>query len=207
MLRQWTWHWKPNDWQAGGRIRTGGGCSKSGLSYLVCEIYIDWCHDFSVFDDGNYYYDKIYYYLMITMMLSNMLYGFLMYPNKPKASSMKPISRTNILVKTMLLISNTSVNSSGWGERRKWQSERKEEREGDKKRRKKDKERKSKLKSPLYYPWAVKPVWSWCPALRHYQSSSELQSGPINQMGPTAPIHHCWSTPLTSEHSQWSSMM
>lgn len=43
-----------------------------------------------------------------------MLYGFLMYPNKPKASSMKPISRTNILVKTMLLISNTSVNSSGW---------------------------------------------------------------------------------------------
>lgn len=58
-------------------------------------------------------------YLMITMMLSNMLYGFLMYPNKPKASSMKPISRTNMLVKTMLLISNTSVNSSGWGEERK----------------------------------------------------------------------------------------
>lgn len=47
------------------------------------------------------------------MTLSKMLYGFLMYPNKPKASSMKPISRTNILVKTMLLISNTSVNSSG----------------------------------------------------------------------------------------------
>lgn len=49
------------------------------------------------------------------MTLSNMLYGFLMYPNKPKANSMKPISRTNMLVKTMLLISNTSVNSSGWG--------------------------------------------------------------------------------------------
>lgn len=56
---------------------------------------------------------------MITMMLSKMLYGFLMYPNKPKASSMKPISRTNILVKTMLLISNTSVSSSGWMEQKK----------------------------------------------------------------------------------------
>lgn len=56
---------------------------------------------------------------MITMMLSNMLYGFLMYPNKPKASSMKPISRTNMLVKTMLLISNTSVNSSGCGSKEK----------------------------------------------------------------------------------------
>lgn len=53
-------------------------------------------------------------YLMMTMMLSNMLYGFLMYPNKPKASSMKPISRTNMLVNTMLLISRTSVSSSGW---------------------------------------------------------------------------------------------
>lgn len=36
-----------------------------------------------------------------------------MYPNKPKASSMNPISRTNMLVKTMLLISRTSVSSSG----------------------------------------------------------------------------------------------
>lgn len=66
------------------------------------------------------------YYLIITMMLSNMLYGFLMYPNKPNASSMKPISRTNILVKTMLLISNTSVNSSGWGKKRKEKKEKKQ---------------------------------------------------------------------------------
>lgn len=51
---------------------------------------------------------------MMTMTLSKMLYGFRMYPNKPKASNMKPISRTNMLVKTMLLISNTSVSSSGW---------------------------------------------------------------------------------------------
>lgn len=65
---------------------------------------------------------------MITMMLSKMLYGFLMYPNKPKASSMKPISKTNILVKTMLLISNTSVSSSGWKERRGRESKRKERR-------------------------------------------------------------------------------
>lgn len=56
---------------------------------------------------------------MMTMMLSKMLYGFLMYPKRPKASSMKPISRTNMLVKTMLLISNTSVSSSGWMERKK----------------------------------------------------------------------------------------
>lgn len=65
---------------------------------------------------------------MMTIMLSNMLYGFLMYPNKPKASSMKPISRTNMLVKTMLLISNTSVNPSGCRERG-----RKEERKKDRK--------------------------------------------------------------------------
>lgn len=54
---------------------------------------------------------------MMTMTLSKMLYGFRMYPNKPKASNMKPISRTNMLVKTMLLISNTSVSSSGWWEK------------------------------------------------------------------------------------------
>ena len=66
---------------------------------------------------------------MITMMLSKMLYGFLMYPNKPKASSMKPISKTNILVKTMLLISNTSVSSSGWKDRRGRENRRGSERE------------------------------------------------------------------------------
>lgn len=54
---------------------------------------------------------------MMTMTLSKMLYGFRMYPNKPKASNMKPISRTNMLVKTMLLISSTSVSSSGWWEK------------------------------------------------------------------------------------------
>lgn len=41
-----------------------------------------------------------------------------MYPKKPKASSMKPISSTNMLVKTMLLISKTSVSSSGLREKR-----------------------------------------------------------------------------------------
>lgn len=110
MVRRWTWHVKSRDWQAGDEITMWGVSELASLWNLhYVEVGI------SSFCFELYTIKLLLAYLMITMMLSNMLYGFLMYPNKPKASSMKPISRTNILVKTMLLISSTSVSSSGWG--------------------------------------------------------------------------------------------
>lgn len=52
-------------------------------------------------------------HLMMTMMPSKMLYGFLKYSKKPKAVSFRIISSVNMLVKTMLQISRTLVSSSG----------------------------------------------------------------------------------------------
>lgn len=57
--------------------------------------------------------------LMMTIIPSKMLYGFLRYSKKPKAVSFRIISRVNMLVKTMLQISRTLVSSSGWDENRK----------------------------------------------------------------------------------------
>lgn len=55
-------------------------------------------------------------HLMMTMMPSKMLYGFLRYSKKPKAVSFRIISSVNMLVNTMLQISRTLVSSSGWAE-------------------------------------------------------------------------------------------
>lgn len=64
----------------------------------------------------------IFTHLMMTMMPSKMLYGFLRYSKKPNAVSLRIISSVNMLVKTILQTSSMLVSSSGWGneKKKKW---------------------------------------------------------------------------------------